>query len=120
MKDKKKPSPKPFEYSLSERLKFLRESRGLSQKELSNAAGISQATVAQLETGRKDPSVQTLRKLANALDVDIATLFAAGNVHVFDLLRLRRKYNHVDKLTPHIYMALGKIIQYAKDIGFLK
>ena len=31
-----------------------------------------------------------------------------------------RKYDNVEKLTPHLYMALGKVIQYAKDIRFLK
>ncbi len=108
------------EYNLGERIKFLRESRGLSQKVLSELSSLSQATIAQIETGRKDPSVLTLRKLAGALDTDIATLFASENVHVFDLNRLRRKYNDVEKLTPHVYMALGKVIQYAKDIKFIK
>lgn len=108
------------EYNLGERLKFLRESRNLTQNELANLAKISQATIAHIEKNSKDPSVDTLKKLAEALDTHIATLFATNDVFVFDLKRLRRKYNNVDKLTPHLYMGLGKIIQYAKDIGFLK
>jgi hypothetical protein len=47
-------------------------------------------------------------------------LFASKDVHIFDLPRLRRKYKDVDALTPNLYTALGKVIQYAKDIGFLK
>lgn len=108
------------DYSLGERLKFLRESRKLTQAELGAKANLTQATIANLEGGRKDPSVQTLEKLADALDVHIATLFGTDEVYVFDLKRLRRKYNSADKLTPHLYMAIGRVVQYAKDIGFTK
>ena len=108
------------EYDLGERLKFFREARKLTQKELAKLAGISQATIAHIEKKSKDPSVDTLKRLADALDAHVATLFAADEVFVFDLKRLRRKYGNVDKLTPHLYMALGKVVQYAKDIGFIK
>ena len=108
------------DYSLAERIKFLRGSRKLSQAQLAKNAGLAQSTIAHIEKGRKDPSVATLMSIAKALDVDIATLFASRDVHVFDMPRLRRKYDDVERLTPHIYMAVGKIIQYARDIGFIK
>jgi transcriptional regulator with XRE-family HTH domain len=117
MKKKKKMDG---EYSIAERLKYLRETRNLTQKALSELAEVSQATIAHLEKGTKDPSVETLNKIASALDVHIAVFFTTNEVFVFDLKRLRRKYDHVDKLTPHLYMGLGKLIQYAKDIGMVK
>src|SRR5665213_1471695 len=107
------------EYNLGSRLKFLRESRNLSQQEFAKSAGLSQSTIAHLEKGLKDPSIETLKKLARCLDIDIATIFASEDVHVFDILRLRRKYKNVDQLTPGIYTALGKVIQYARDIKFI-
>lgn len=110
----------PPEYDLSERLRYLREQRRLTQKQLAQAAQISQATVAHIERGTKDPSVETLRKIAQALDVHVGTFFTTNDVFVFDLKRLRRKYTHVDKLTPHLYMGLGQVVQFAKDIGFLR
>lgn len=115
----KKNDIKKVEYSLGDRIKFIRESRKITQAVLAKQSGLTQATIANLETGRKDPSIQTMEKIAKALDVHIATLFTTDEVHVFDLARLRRKYNKVDKLTPHLYMAIGKVVQYAKDIGFL-
>jgi transcriptional regulator with XRE-family HTH domain len=107
------------EYNLGERIKFLRNSRGLSQAQLAAVAKVSQPTITQIESGKKDPSVQTLMNIATALDVETAALFTSEDIFVFDLKRLRRKYNHRDKLTPHLYMALGKVVQYAKDIEFL-
>lgn len=108
-----------MEYSLGERLRYLRSLRHLSQAQLAKEANLSQATIAQIESGRKDPSVKTLRQIALVLDTEIAALFTGDDIFVFDLRRLRRKYNHRDKLTPHLYMGLGKVIQYARDIKFL-
>lgn len=107
------------EYNLKERLLYLREQRRLTQKQLADLAKVSQATIAHIEKGTKDPSVETLRKIAEALDVHIGTFFSTNDVFVFDLIRLRRKYNHTDKLTPHLYMGLGKVIQFARDIKFI-
>lgn len=108
------------DYSISERLRYLRETRNLTQKDLGQLAGVSQATIAHLEKGTKDPSVETLKKIATALDIHIAVFFSTDDVFVFDMKRLRRKYKHVDTLTPHLYMGLGKLIQYAKDIGMIR
>lgn len=51
-----------------------RESRGLSVSELARQAGVSKATVSQLETGSGNPSVETLWALGVALDVPFAVL----------------------------------------------
>ena len=107
------------EYSLPDRLKFIREPRQITQSSLASLSGLTQATIANIERGKKDPSIATLQKLAMALDINIATLFASEDVFVFDLKRLRRKYTDANKLTPHLYMALGRVVQYAKDIGFI-
>lgn len=112
--------PRTPEYNLGERLRYLREQRNLTQKQLADLASVSQATIAHIEKLTKDPSVETLRKISEALDIHVATLFSTNEVFVFDLKRLRRKYTDSDKLTPHLYMGLGKVVQYAKDVGFIK
>lgn len=55
-------------------VKVWREYRGLSQRELAQKAGVAQAYVAQIETGRRKGSVGTLRRLAEALRVDLDDL----------------------------------------------
>ena len=108
------------DYSISERLSYMRERRQLTQTELAKNANVSQSTIAQIESGRKDPSLSTLIKLAKALDCHVAVLFSTDDVHVFDMHRLKKKYNSVDKLNPTVYHALGKVVAYAREIGFLK
>ena len=108
----------PWKDRLAERVKFIRKMRELTQKKLAAKAGIGQSTLALIEVAKKDPSLSTLGKIAIALDTDIATLFASPDVFVFDMNRLSKKYKSERELTPHLYEALGRVVRYAKDIGF--
>jgi transcriptional regulator with XRE-family HTH domain len=118
MKKSASKSKSSIEYPVGDRIAHLRERLKMTQVDLSKKAGVSQSTIAQIESGKKDPSVQTLKKLAGALDVHLAILFAGDDVHVFDMKRLRAKYKSADKLHPTLYHALGMVVQYARDIGF--
>ena len=54
-----------------EKLRKVRDERLLSQRELAEKAGLSPTTILKLEAGRvDDPHPRTIRKLAQALDVD--------------------------------------------------
>lgn len=55
-------------------LRVYRDWRGLTQASLAARAGVNRVTVSEIETGRKQGSVTTLRVLANALDVALDDL----------------------------------------------
>lgn len=55
-------------------LRVYRDLRGLTQAALAEKAGVNRVTVAEVETGRKQGSVTTLRALASALDVTLDDL----------------------------------------------
>lgn len=52
-------------------VRVYRDLRGLTQNNLAERAGVNRVTVAEIETGRKQGSVATLRKLADALGVAV-------------------------------------------------
>lgn len=56
------------------RVAVWREFRGLTSKQLAEAAGITQAYLSQIETGKRDGTVGTMKKIATALKVDIDDL----------------------------------------------
>jgi transcriptional regulator with XRE-family HTH domain len=56
------------------RLKKIRAQRGLTQEGLADKAGVSRQYLSRLETGRHDPSLSTLVKLAKALKVKVTDL----------------------------------------------
>jgi ribosome-binding protein aMBF1 (putative translation factor) len=48
-----------------------RRARGLSQAELAELCGTTQSAIARLEGGGRPPRIDTLLRLANALDCDL-------------------------------------------------
>jgi len=56
------------------KLKRCRTDQGLSQQALAEKIGVSREYIARLETGKHDPPLSTLEKLAKALGVKIAKL----------------------------------------------
>jgi transcriptional regulator with XRE-family HTH domain len=61
--------------SLGARLRDLRVQAGISQEELAARAGVHRTYLGGIERGERNPSVANLHKLAQALGVDLATLF---------------------------------------------
>ena len=59
---------------LASNLRTARRRAGMTQADLAEAAGVGAGTVARLELGGEDPRISTLRKLADALDVELFDL----------------------------------------------
>lgn len=60
---------------LGGRVRFFRCKMGLSQKQLAEKVKLSQSTIAQIETGGNEPSLQTLRKISKTLSVAMKDFF---------------------------------------------
>ncbi len=58
--------------ALGMRIKKLRERRKLSQEALAARAGIHRVSLANVERGAKQPTLDTLERLARALGVPVA------------------------------------------------
>lgn len=57
-----------------ERIRQARKSAGLTQAELAHKLGISAAGIAQWENDLRNPKIETIKKIADALGVDAWTL----------------------------------------------
>lgn len=61
------------------RLLALREARGWSKKRLAKEAGVDYSTYWRIEVGQaQNPRVETIQRVARALDVAVETLIAVG------------------------------------------
>ena len=56
-------------------LKKIREERGLSLRELAKVSGVAKRTICHIEAGDVNPLVETMCRLAKALDVQAHELF---------------------------------------------
>jgi transcriptional regulator with XRE-family HTH domain len=65
---------------VGKRLRELRQERGKSMRALARASGLSTNALSMIERGRTSPSVSTLYKLADALEVPITAFFRSEPV----------------------------------------
>jgi len=56
------------------RIRVWRDHRGLTSSALAEKAGIAQAFLSQIETGKRDGTIDTLRRIAAALGVSLDEL----------------------------------------------
>lgn len=66
----------PALVALGGAVRRVREARGISQERLALEADVDRSYVSHIETGKNNPAVLTLVKLAGALDVTVSELLA--------------------------------------------
>ena len=60
---------------VGKRIRFFREQDGLTQAQLAEKVGLSNNYVGLIERGEKHPKIDTLNKIAQALEVKLAEFF---------------------------------------------
>jgi len=68
-------------YTLARDLIVLRKKRGLTQKELAEKAGTTQAVISRIESGSANCTVETLQKISAALDGVVTVQIESRQVH---------------------------------------
>ena len=64
------------ELSIMQAVIDARKESGLTQQQLAERTGISQADISKLENGNANPSLKTLQRLASAMDKKLKISFA--------------------------------------------
>ena len=55
--------------NFNENLKNARERKGISQKDVAEKIGVAKSTYSLYESGNREPNVQTIKKIADVLNV---------------------------------------------------
>ncbi|GAV22664.1 helix-turn-helix domain-containing protein [Carboxydothermus pertinax] len=80
--------------TLAERLVELRQSRGLTQKELADFLNISRSALSLYETGKREPDYETLLKLANFFEVNVDYLL--GRTNIPDPIPFQKEHHQIE------------------------
>ena len=64
----------------NERLRALREDKDINQTELAKAVGSGQKSISFFETGRYEPSIEIILKMAKYFNVSTDYLLGASNI----------------------------------------
>ena len=58
------------------RLRAVRESRGLSQRDLAGRAGLTNGAISLIEQNKSSPSVASLKRLLDAIPMSLSEFFS--------------------------------------------
>ncbi|AQA03155.1 hypothetical protein BVC93_12775 [Mycobacterium sp. MS1601] len=73
--------PTEADRRLGARIRSLRQAQTITLKDAATAAGVSESFLSQVERGLANPSIASLRRIAQALNQPVATLFVGGGEH---------------------------------------
>jgi len=65
---------------IGDKIRKVREAKGLSQKQVAISLGMDQAQYSRIENGKTDPSFSNVTKIAGALGVELSELFKSDDV----------------------------------------
>ena len=91
------PGEEAYLARVGERVRTARARRGMSRKVLSQASGVSERYLAELERGAGNASLLVLRQIAAAMDIRIGDLVTDGPERSIDLTLA---LNQIERLSP--------------------
>ena len=65
---------------IGKRIKEIRSEKGISQEKLALKAELDRTYVAGVENGKRNPSIKSLEKIINALDINFGCFLKICNV----------------------------------------
>ena len=71
-----------IEYRFGKAIRRRRRELDLSQEELAEKSGLHRNYISSIENGERNPSLKNIAKLAAALDLSVAALFANYDIEV--------------------------------------
>lgn len=96
-------------FNLGERLRSLRQARGLTTQQLADKVAVSQSYISRFENNRAVPDIELLEKILHALDSDLASFFSLDEEEAApDLIQL---IETIKTLTPEARIKLNEFIQ---------
>src|ERR671921_1123644 len=80
-------APTPTEPAVGPRVRALRESSGLSLRELASRSGVSAPMLSQVERGETSPTLQVAERIAGGLELKLSQLLRLDEGAVFSVVR---------------------------------
>lgn len=67
-----------------QKIRDLRKKHGITQKALADKLGTSPQNLAQYESGKRHPKIETLQKIADALEIPVSDIIGTGFLNIPD------------------------------------
>ena len=105
---------------LGQRIRNYRTTKGLSQEKLAELSGCHPTYIGQIERGEKNATVESIEKIASALNISLSKLFEKLGVQDENAQNIPlRCYDFISAKPPkeqeHIYNVLLEIEKYKNN-----
>jgi transcriptional regulator with XRE-family HTH domain len=97
--------------SIAQNIKMFREIKNVNRKELASYLGISEQALGKYEDGTTEPSINTLKRIAEKLDVDFRAFFDANPQQIFNFYNSQYSGHIVNQHISSNEQLLEKILQ---------
>lgn len=97
---------------LGKRIQLIRKSKGFTQEKLAELIGIEPPSLSYIETGKFSPSVETLQKLAEVLNVEVWEFYYFETLSNRDMILELTRAMATDENLTKIFYNLFKSIKY--------
>ena len=94
------------------RIRYFREQKGITVNKLANLAGISQGHMREIELGIKNPSVETLSYICDALGISLKDFF---DDDAFKRIQDDELYHEIYKLSELQRKALLRFLRNFRE-----
>ncbi|WP_440115912.1 helix-turn-helix domain-containing protein [Paenibacillus sp. QZ-Y1] len=105
-----------FAEQIGAKIRIHRVSRNWTQEQLAELSSMSASYIGQLERGEKDVRIQTIEKIATALDISVFGLFTdeqelylQNKKWVWESILLMLRHNHREQ--HHAYRILKELLE---------
>ncbi|WP_438965130.1 helix-turn-helix domain-containing protein [Flavobacterium sp.] len=100
---------------LSENLKLIRKQKNISQQFIAERCDMLASTYNRIENMKVSPSIDTIEKIALAIEVPIAELFQSQNISDKSLVQKLEKINNLSEYNQNVVgILLDSIIEKDK------
>ncbi|MDG1996961.1 MAG: cupin domain-containing protein [Emcibacteraceae bacterium] len=105
---------------VANQLRLMRETAGISQRELARKVGVSNGTISQIEKGKSDPSVGLLKQILKGLGLSIADFFEEREEPRQKIFFTQEEFVDVGSANVQFFQmgpsTRGRQIQFLKEI----
>lgn len=103
--------PNEIRDRLGNAVRILRQDRQLTQEDLAEKSVLSVDTVRRLETGTITPSLETLCKLCDGLEVSLRTLFAVFGTREAQVPQVEDLYDALSRCNPQQLRTIARVVR---------
>lgn len=82
--------------NIGAKIKEIRTKKGMTQKQVADLCGMADSAIRKYESGKQTPKLDTLQKIANALDCDFWEL--CGAINTIPLQKMNELQDGIDSL----------------------